>query len=115
VDANNETAMILAACHSLIVLDEPAAVTATPNDPADPNGLGPAGPTLVGDPIELAAMKGMYIYVFIYMHIFICILLCICIYIYIRICICIHIYIYIRINAHFMICIYMYTYICKDV
>lgn len=62
--ASGETAMVLAACHSLIMVDDPGALPAAPAPSVDgvapPAATGPPAvtQTLVGDPIELAAMTG---------------------------------------------------------
>lgn len=69
--ANAETAMILAACHSLVVVDDGSAAAngddaaaaasnpaVAPFDPKNPVFVPPTA-NLVGDPIEVAAIKGI--------------------------------------------------------
>jgi magnesium-transporting ATPase (P-type) len=72
ITATAETAMILAACHSLIVVDDGAAAAAAVPDPATAaesseeeacmaayTAAAAANANLVGDPIELAAIKAI--------------------------------------------------------
>ena len=66
-DADDEAAMVLAACHSLVVVDndddaeteEAAAGTTGSSVPAPVTEAKKQGPQLAGDPIELAAIKGV--------------------------------------------------------
>ena len=62
--AREETAMVLAACHSLVVVQDddtptppPIAGVMLPGETTPTSSV--SGPTLVGDPIELAAMKSV--------------------------------------------------------
>jgi len=66
--AREETAMVLAACHSLVVVQDDESSSSTPTPPPIAGVMLPgentpsspvSGPTLVGDPIELAAMKSV--------------------------------------------------------
>jgi len=57
-DAAEDAAIVLAACHSLVVVEE--AQDDDDDDTPNPNTSSKrAGPQLVGDPIELAAIKGV--------------------------------------------------------
>ena len=75
ITATAETAIILAACHSLVVVeDADAAPASTGPSAADNNNVSAAekaamaasaaNANLVGDPIELAAIKGAFIFHF---------------------------------------------------
>lgn len=68
ITATAETAIILAACHSLVVVDDPAndiaapsPTTGAPQSAAEAAAVAAskANANLVGDPIELAAIKGI--------------------------------------------------------
>jgi cation-transporting ATPase 13A1 len=54
--ASDDTALVLAACHSLVVVDEKPQTKDEAKVEGSNNGY---VPTLVGDPIEVAAMKGV--------------------------------------------------------
>ena len=69
-DADDEAAMVLAACHSLVVVDESDSPSgemeaeevgedATAPAPSPVPAAPKQGPQLAGDPIELAAIKGV--------------------------------------------------------
>eukprot|EP01038_Epipyxis_sp_PR26KG_P009128 gene9128-12312_t len=59
VTACNETAMILAACQSLVVVEDSVPAEASESENSNNSNITAPSSTLVGDPIELAAMKGI--------------------------------------------------------